>query len=145
MIIWRISNYADISGVGGIKFAARWHNKGAAIVYTTEHPALAMLEILVHSNRSNLPDSYKLLEIFVPDQLEIEPPQVLKSRWQNDEAYTRALGDKWLQDKLSPIMQVPSVIMPNSFNYLINPEHPQSKHIKIYGTGIHLFDSRLKF
>ncbi len=144
MVIWRISNYADISGVGGLKFSARWHNKGAAIVYTAEHPALALLELLVHSNRSNLPDSYKLLEILVPTQLKIESAQALKIGWQGDENYTRDLGDKWLQDRLSAIMRVPSVIMPNSFNYLINPAHPQATEIKILKMENHPLDVRLK-
>ena len=144
MHIWRISNYADISGIGGLKFSARWHNKGSAIVYTAEHPALALLETLVHSNRANLPDSYKLLEILIPTHLKIQSIPTLKMGWQGDENYSRAFGDKWLKDQASAIAKVPSAIMPNSFNYLINPAHPQATEIKILKIENHPLDTRLK-
>lgn len=144
MVVWRISNYPDISGIGGLKFSARWHNKGAPIVYTAEHPALALLEVLVNSKRSDLPDGYKLLEILIPNHLKAGPMPFLKDGWQKDENYTRSVGDKWLRDQLAPIMRVPSVIMPNSFNYLINPEHPLFIEIKISKAENHTLDLRLK-
>jgi RES domain-containing protein len=144
MILWRISNYADLSGVGGLRFPARWHNKGKPIVYAAEHPALAMLEILVNSNRTNLPDSFILLEIEAPTSISFENNTKLKSGWQFDENYTRVLGDKWLADETTAMLRVPSAVMPNSFNYLINPSHRDSSHIKIINHETHEFDLRLR-
>jgi RES domain-containing protein len=144
MILWRISNFNNLSGVGGLKFPARWHSKGKPIIYTAEHPALAMLEILVNSQRSNLPDSYTLLEIEAPNTAQIESISKLKSGWQFDENYTRALGDKWLTDVITPILRVPSTVMPRTFNYLINPLHKDSAQIKINKQENHALDSRLR-
>jgi RES domain-containing protein len=144
MKLWRISNDTDLSGIGGLKFAARWHSKGKAIVYTAEHPALALLEILVNGQQSNLPDTYTLLELEVPDATEIERISKLESGWHLDESYTRNLGDKWLASKATPLLRVPSAVMPRAFNYLINPSHKISEHIKIVGHDIHQTDQRLK-
>jgi RES domain-containing protein len=144
MVLWRISNFTDLSGVGGLKYPARWHSKGKPIVYTAEHPALAMLEILVNSQRSNLPDTYTLLEIEAPNTAQIENISKLKSGWQFDENYTRALGDKWLADVMTPILRVPSTVMPRTFNYLINPSHKDSAQIEIINQDIHALDPRLR-
>lgn len=144
MFLWRISNYADLSGVGGIRFSARWHSKGRPIVYTAEHPALAMLEILVNNQRANLPNTYRLLKIEAALTHLTDEVSKLKFGWQGDENYTRALGDKWLQEQASPLLRVPSAIMPHAFNYLINPEHQLSSEIKISKIEDHPFDIRLK-
>lgn len=144
MILWRISNYADLSGVGGVRFSARWHSKGRPIVYTAEHPALALLEILVNNQRANLPNTYQLLRIEAASTRLVDEVSKLKFGWQGDENYTRALGDKWLEDGTSPLMRVPSAIMPHAFNYLINPEHQKSSEIQISKIEDHPFDIRLK-
>jgi RES domain-containing protein len=144
MSLWRISNYADLSGLGGLKYPARWHNKGRPIVYTAEHPALAMLEILVHTDRSTLPDSYRLLEIEIGRGATMAEAFGLKTDWKTDEAHTREIGDKWLADQKSVLMKVPSAIVPNSFNILINPAHPDMDRIKIIRSDFHALDDRLK-
>jgi RES domain-containing protein len=144
MILWRISNYTDLSGVGGLKYAARWHSKGKPIIYAAEHPALAMLEILVNSQRTNLPDTYTLLEIEVPNTAMIDNVSGLKSGWQFDENYTRKIGDKWLASVSNPVLRVPSAIMPNAFNYLINPSQKSSALIAIIKIETHSLDPRLR-
>jgi len=67
--LWRISNYSDLSGPGGLKASGRWHEKGRHVVYTSDHPASALLEAMVHLeiDFEDLPDTYQLLEIDVPD------------------------------------------------------------------------------
>lgn len=144
MILWRISNYADLSGIGGLKFPARWHSKGKPIVYAAENPALAMLEILVNSQRANLPDSYTLMTIEAPNSAQIENIFKLKLDWQFDENYTRDLGDKWLAGLTTPLLRVPSAVMPSSFNYLVNPSHKDAAQIKIVKHETHALDSRLR-
>lgn len=144
MKLWRISNYADLSGIGGIKFAARWNSKGKPIIYATENPALAMLEILVHIDRLLLPDTYTLLEIQAGNHVKIEDIHDLKSNWYADENYTRSIGDKWLTVQTSAMLRVPSAVMPNSFNVLINPTHKDIERIKIIGIKKHALDFRLK-
>jgi RES domain-containing protein len=74
MLLWRISNYADLSGEGGRRSDGRWHEQGRSVVYLAEHPALALLEVLVHLeiDPDDLPSSYQLLTVEVPDGLKIE-------------------------------------------------------------------------
>lgn len=67
MELWRISNYADLSGAGGLQAAGRWHTRGKRIVYLADHPASALLEMLVHMDRELIPATYRLLRIVVSE------------------------------------------------------------------------------
>jgi RES domain-containing protein len=59
MDLWRILNYADLSGLGGLRAAGRWHSQGRRIVYLADHPSSALLEMLVHLDRSLIPSTYQ--------------------------------------------------------------------------------------
>jgi RES domain-containing protein len=148
VIVWRISNYLELSGQGGLRAAARWHNAGAPIVYTASSPASALLEVLVHLELSEpmyMPDSYQLLKIEVPDGVSIAEVEEsnLDANWQNLTDMTRAIGDKWLSELSSAILAVPSAIVPHTKNYLINPAHRDAKKIKVKSHGSYPFDFRL--
>jgi RES domain-containing protein len=68
VILWRISNYADLSGTGGVLHPGRWHHRGRPIVYLAESPAAALLEVLVQvSHPGELPAHDQLIEIALPD------------------------------------------------------------------------------
>ena len=141
MRAWRISDFADLSGRGGELASARWNHRGDAIIYTAEHPALAMLEILVNLDSSELPDAYQLIEINIPDVLVIHTSD-LPERWRDDEQLTRDLWRGFRTQAISPVLRVPSIIMPHCFNLLINPAHPQTGEIKILSAQMHALDSR---
>ncbi|MDO8412929.1 MAG: RES family NAD+ phosphorylase [Gallionellaceae bacterium] len=148
MIVWRISNYLDLSGQGGLRASARWHNAGVSVVYTASSPASALLEVLVHlelDDVDHLPDSYQLLRIAVPDSLpiaEVEEENI-DPDWRKFLDMTRAIGDKWLRESNSALLAVPSAIVPHTKNYLINPAHRDTKKIKINSHGSFPFDFRL--
>lgn len=148
MNIWRISNHRDLAGAGGLRAGGRWHSPGRPIVYCAEHPASALLEILAHldvANLAALPDGYQLLEIAVPDALEIEslPTHALTLKWQSDEASTQAIGDRWLARRSSALLRVPSALVPKVWNYLINPSHPDAALLNITAAVRYPFDTRL--
>ncbi len=148
MIVWRISNHLDLSGKGGLRAAARWHNAGAPVVYTASSPASALLEVLVHlelGDPVNLPDSYQLLKVDVPDNLPIAEVDEasLSADWRNNLDESRVLGDKWLSEFETALLSVPSAIVPHTQNYLINPAHRDTKKIKIKSHGSFPFDFRL--
>jgi RES domain-containing protein len=148
VIVWRISNYLDISGKGGLRAPARWHNAGAPIVYTASSPASALLEVLVHlelNDPEHLPDSYQLLRIEVPDSVSISylDEGSLDPDWRKLLELTRAAGDNWLSGATSALLTVPSAIVPHTQNYLINPAHRDIKKIKIHSHGNFPFDFRL--
>lgn len=66
MILWRISNHADLRGIGGLKAAGRWHSRGRPVVYLAESQPGALLEVLVHidvTRVENLPTHYTLLKV----------------------------------------------------------------------------------
>ncbi len=143
MRVWRISNHANLSGVGGLKYPGRWHSTGRLILYTAEHPALAMLEILVHINSGELPDASRMLEISVPKSVRVSTVK-LKPDWQTDLDYSRKVGDDWLGSLNSAILRVPSALMPTATNYLMNPLHPDARRISIIKSTEFPFDQRLK-
>lgn len=147
MILWRISNYSDLLGIGGIQTAGRWHNRGIPIVYLAESPALAMLEVLVHFELSpaEIPRRYQLLEVEYPQRKAIArlPENVLDEGWREDIDYSRSVGDEWLAAANAALLKVPSAIVPRSFNYLFNPRHPEAKKARIVSVAEHPYDPRL--
>jgi RES domain-containing protein len=142
MRLWRISNFADLSGDGGLLIEGRWHFRGTPIVYCTDHPSTALLEILVHATRYTVPDYYQLLEIEVPDNIEPFAPDVPQD-WERDIDQTRRIGARFIADGISSLMDVPSVIMPKARNFLLNPAHTDARRIRIVETYRYPFDSRL--
>ena len=144
--LWRISNYVDLGGWGGRKFSSRWTSLGRRVVYMAESPTAALVETLVHLevDSEDTPDFYTLLKIFVPDGLAIQsldPPA--GSEWKLNQALTRRLGDAWLASAEAPLARVPSAIAPETWNYLLNPEHPDAKQIEIAAVIKERFDNRL--
>src|SRR6266481_594265 len=112
MEIWRISNYADLSGIGGVRAAGRWHSQGKRIVYLADHPSSALLEMLVHMDRDLIPSTYQLLRIVLPPAIATETIGLdeLPADWQNKTLATREIGDRWLDQSKSAVLQVPSAI-----------------------------------
>jgi RES domain-containing protein len=144
MELWRISNYADLSGVGGLRAAGRWHSQGRRIVYLADHPSSALLEMLVHMDRDLIPPTYQLLRIAIPDDVVVEAtgPE-LPSDWRTQTMASREIGDRWLDRATSAVLQVPSAISARGHNFLLNPIHPDAARVAIAEIIKEPFDSRL--
>jgi RES domain-containing protein len=143
---WRVSDYIDLNGDGGRKAGARWHTAGSRIVYMAESPMAALVETLVHLEveSEETPDFYILLKVSVPDGLAIRslnPPS--RSDWKRDLELTRRIGDAWLASLETPLARVPSVLAPQTWNYLLNPEHPDAKQVQVAEVIKERFDNRL--
>ena len=145
MELWRISNYADLSGVGGLQAAGRWHTRGKRIVYLADHPASALLEMLVHMDRELIPATYRLLRIVISDAVTVDSigNDALASDWRTQPALTRQIGDQWLDESATALLQVPSVIVPIGKNFLLNPAHPDAAKVTIAAVVNAPFDPRL--
>ncbi|WP_207458209.1 RES family NAD+ phosphorylase [Azospirillum sp. SYSU D00513] len=146
MKLWRISNPADLRGIGGLRAGARWHNRGRPIVYLAESAPGASLEILVHqeiSSPADLPDGYRLLTVEVDDGVLPANCPDLPEDWREREALTRAIGDQWLAEGASALLRVPSAIMPDVHNILLNPLHPDAAKARIVSSRLAPFDRRL--
>ncbi|MDE2578140.1 MAG: RES family NAD+ phosphorylase [Hyphomicrobiales bacterium] len=146
MRVWRISNHADLSGLGGTLVSGRWHHAGRPILYTAEHPAAAMLEMLAHMDRADIPDNYQLLAIDIDEPFAREELKrdALTSDWRDTPAVTRGVGDAWLRSNASLALRVPSALAPQSWNYLINPRHADMARARIAQIEKAAIDQRLR-
>jgi len=146
MDLWRISRYNSLSGEGGLRYSARWHTAGRRIVYLAESPAGAMIEALVHLelNERSWPSYYDLLRVTAPDDIAVETIKVMSGEdWKHSQKITRGLGDEWLGAGRTALSRVPSAILPNTWNVLLNPEHAAADQIRIVDTTRAEYDSRL--
>ena len=147
MDLWRISNHLSLAGEGGRRAPARWHSRGSPIVYLAASPPGALIEVLVHleiKDKTALPSEYTLLRISVPDEQSILTLRVPKGEaWKDDLLLTRKLGDAWLKSHRSALARVPSAIIPNTFNYLLNPLHKDAHRVRIAESKHVNFDLRL--
>ena len=146
MNLWRISNHHSLDGEGGRRAPARWHSGEQPIVYLAASAAGALLEILAHLElkEASAPRTYTLLRITAPDRLSIPTLTVPESEtWKDDEILTRKLGDTWLKSRRSALARVPSSILPDTHNYLLNPLHPDAIRITIAEVHNAVLDPRL--
>ena len=143
--LWRISNYQSLSGEGGLHYSARWHTAGHRIVYLAESPAGAMIEALVHLelDEGGWPLSYRLMQIDYPENLCAETLDPGAKKWRANLELTRRLGDEWLRSGRSALARVPSAILPETWNVLLNPDHRDAGQIRPGRTMRAEYDPRL--
>ena len=147
MVLWRISNHVSLAGHGGLRASGRWHTRGGRIVYCSQTPAAALLEILVHFEIDvrDLPARYRLLRLQAPNDLVVEHVtlQDLPEDWVETTDVTRSHGDRWLQAERSALLAVPSAVAPDTFNVLLNPSHQDAKRVAVVQVSEHTIDPRL--
>src|SRR6266702_733196 len=149
MLFWRISNYPDLTGYGAELFAGRWHTaaEGKRVLYLAEHPAVALIENLANlrGNPGFFQHHFQLLEISshsktLPKTLS---PKQLATIDPDNPKTTQALGDAWLTARTSALLRVPSIPSPESWNYLLNPLHPDAVALKLDWAKHLAYDKRL--
>lgn len=147
LILWRISNHRDLTGLGGELGDGRWHTaeRGRRIVYLSENPATALLETLANlkGNPALFSESYQLLKIEVPPSVSLLSCPTLGPHWQSALAATQAIGNQWLSARQSALLAVPSAPAPESTNYLLHPLHPDAASVRIVTAQRISFDKRL--
>ena len=135
MRLWRISNYADLTGTGGLFASARWHSKGRRLVYLAENPASALLERIVHLeiDPADLPTGYLLMAVDIPDTMAFGHVRLeeLATDWRENLMVTRTHGDRWLAEGRAALLRVPSALVPLTSNWLLNPTHPDAAKARI--------------
>jgi RES domain-containing protein len=147
MRLWRISNYASLSGDGGLHASGRWHGRGRRVVYLADHPASALVDVMVHLeiDAEDLPTHYQLLGVEVPDDIAVMPLDAadLPAGWRDRTGLTRARGDDWLRGAQSALLRVPSATVPHAASYLLNPAHTDAARVSLEITLRAAFDPRL--
>lgn len=148
MTVYRISKYKfidSLTGIGAATFGGRWNSKGIHILYTAATPSLALLESVVHI--SNIPvDDYCMasIEILEDKTAEIKLAD-LPGNWFVNPApdSLKSIGDKFVKDNIFLALKLPSAIMMEDFNFLLNPNHLDFIKVKTISTRTIPIDERL--
>lgn len=148
MIVFRITNETyknDISGNGAAMFGSRWNSKGTRLLYTSQSISLSILESLVHLKRGDIPPTQYLLHIELPDEKEIAEISYkkIKKDWHREIEYTQWMGDQFIRNKKNLFLKVPSAIVPQESNVLLNPAHNEFKKVKLVASELLELDKRL--
>ena len=132
------------SGEGPRRVGGRWTPKGYPVVYCASSIALATLEILVHVDEDLVPKQ-RIFEIKVPDGINVKKIEDLKDDWRNypAPAWMQRIGKNWIDQAESAILEVPSAIVPQENNYVINPIHPDAEQLEITKGDLLDIDNRL--
>jgi RES domain-containing protein len=130
-----------LSGEGARLYGGRWNPSGAAVVYASESRALAVLETFVHLTLEARAMRFLLFTITLPSRLRVQrrgggpPPNSLGA--------SQEIGRAWLDDGAALALVVPSVIVPQESNYVLNARHPHFANVRIGKPESFSFDERL--
>jgi RES domain-containing protein len=114
-------------------------------VYLAESPAGALMETCVHTSVNDIPPSFTLLKVVGPDaRVDEIKLATLKRGWRERVEITRDLGSEWLKKRAGALLRVPSALVPETFNFLLNPLHTDAALFQIEKSFLYPFDARLK-
>ena len=147
MIVWRFSRHDSLDGRGGLLASARWHTRGREVLYCAPNPATAVLEILVHSQvrEPRALSRHRFIKLEIPDAVHrdaVDEAQ-LPTDWSRRVSVTRAWGDRWLREGNAAVLAVRSVLVPETYNLIINPRHTDAAQIKRLASFPYPLDTRL--
>jgi RES domain-containing protein len=149
MEVFRISREAYASRLVASGGPNRWNKGDQHVIYAGSSRSLSTLELIVHRNSIAPLDHYKVMVISIPDSdylIKQIPTKVLPANWRTLSAYPelQQIGTDWYKSKETLVLKVPSAVIPNEFNFIINFEHPDFKnHIKLIRTEDYFWDDRL--
>lgn len=150
MRAWRLSRFDSeprtFDGEGARLYPGRWNPAGVPVVYASEHLSLATLEVLVHVRIDQVRLPFHAFEVTIPDALvEVVPDAALPRGWDGAAIprATRELGQAWARDRRSVALSVPSVVVRQERNLLLNPLHPEWRQLRIARPARFRFDERL--
>ena len=150
MLVFRIASQeyiSDLSGLGARLYGGRWNSPGVALVYTSGSRALALLEVLVHLPAMMVRNDYAIAEILLPDNSSIKKviTSDLPKGWEKfpGPIELQEIGNNWVRSCESLILQVPSALVADEYNYLVNPAHPDAAMISVKKINPFNFNNRL--
>jgi len=149
MEVFRISREVHASGLTASGGANRWNKRDQYVLYAGSSRSLSTLELIVHRNSIAPLDQYKVMVISIPDSSNLIkqiPAEALPGNWRTLSAYPvlQQIGAIWYESRETLVLKVPSAVIPNEFNFIINMEHPDFKdQIKLIRTEDFFWDGRL--
>jgi RES domain-containing protein len=148
---WRIlkTKYvaSPFDGEGARLNGGRWTSAGLPAVYVADSPALATLEILVHLQSTATLAHYSLVSVAFTEQDVVTVAEAsLPPSWRSHPAppELQGIGDAWLARQSSPVLQVPTVIVPAHSNFILNPAHPRFRALGFGPHQPYRLDERLR-
>jgi RES domain-containing protein len=119
------NKYPIFDGTGSTFYPGRWNTATSRLIYSSQHYSTALLEKLVHSNTGKIPHNQQWIEITISAGTTYEVVTTYSLPNWTDATVSQEFGDKWLLEKRSCILFVPSIVAPLDNNILINEFHPQ--------------------
>ncbi|HVX50063.1 MAG TPA: RES family NAD+ phosphorylase, partial [Chitinophagaceae bacterium] len=148
MLVYRITHKSHSKALFAPGIKGRWNSTGKKVVYCAESVALAFLENMVRRQGVGFNRDFKTMIIDVPPGLAITVIKAgdLKEGWRNFRDYSmcQPRGDQWYDAMQTPVLQVPSAVLPEGSNYVINTEHPGYKHITLLAVTDLVPDERIE-
>ena len=130
-----------LSGVGALKYGGRWNSIGVPAIYVAESRILAILEILIRQPIDKITNDFRIVPIEINGEY-LTPD--LPRNWKQNELISKEIGDGLLNDPETLFFKVPSALLTDSYNFVINPNHPQlTKTLKVLPPEKILMDERL--
>ena len=149
MELWRIAReaHAALDGEGARLYGTRWTPRGTPAVYAASYLSLAALEYLVHIDAEDAPDDLVALKISVPDDATelAYAPSSLPADWRQTPPppQCQAIGSEWAKRGEALLLRVPSVLVPEESNVLVNPMHRDAVGVRLIGSRHFSYDLRL--
>lgn len=147
MLVFRITTAKWAGKLSGSGHPARWNSKGNFVIYTASSRALACLENLVHRSGEGIHQNFRITEIDIPDDCTQKSVEIneLPDNWHKTDSYIHCqrIGDRWVEENEFLLLQVPSSIIREEANILINPSHPEFSNISVRNITPFQFDERL--
>ena len=137
---------AAFDGEGARLHGGRWNSPGTRVAYASDSIALAALEVLAHLQSTAVLQAYSLVSLQFPeDGVEALETAALPTRWRRfpSPPENQAIGDRWVAEGRSLILRVPSALIPDASNFLINPSHPEFSEVVVGRPERFAFDLRL--
>jgi len=143
-ITMRAFAHDPLDGEGARRWPGRWNRRGTPVVYASSTLSLAVLEVLVHTDEPALLAQYVAFE-FTFREKDVIDVDHLPDDWRHHPVppTTRAIGDAWARSRASSVLRVPSAVLPQEFNYVINPMHSRVGEIEVSGPGALDVDGRV--
>lgn len=149
MIVWRLTREAHqaLDGAGARLFGGRWNSEGIPVIYASQSLSLAALEYLVHTDVEDAPPDLVAMAIELPEDAPIASvtEDDLPPDWNQrpDHPACVELGNGWAAEGKALLLTVPSAVVPEERNVLINPVHARAGEVRVVSTRPFAFDPRL--
>lgn len=148
MLVYRITLAQYANNLNASGRAARWNPNDLEMIYTASSRSLACLENVVHRSQAGLNQLFKVMTIQIDDRIKKEIIKLSDLPLDWKEFYqmplTQAIGQKWIKENRTAILEIPSSLIDEESNFLLNPLHEDFHLIKVVKREVFVFDRRIK-